>query len=127
MIRSVVKLLFVAGLMGWATATLAAPAGVTNSWKAQVSRAILEGRCDDAKTIALKANDIDTAAKAVMLCKPGSKAAVPANKSSTPPRLSSGQATAKKTLPIWVKYYKDEFQTYYFKSSSIKHTHLIIW
>jgi len=85
MIRSLGWALFAAGLLGWATAALGAPAGVNASWKAHVSRAILEGRCNDAKTIALKANDIDTAAKAVMLCKPSpkSKAAASAVKKNS--------------------------------------------
>ena len=107
MIRNVGRALFVAALLGWATAALAAPAGVNTSWKAQVSRAILEGRCNDAKTIALKANDIDTAAKAVMLCKPKSKPkpkpAAPTVKEDT----SGIKAVPKQSSsdPEWITYY----------------------
>jgi len=39
-------------------------------WKAELSRAILEGRCTDAKTIALKANDLNLAEQALRLCVP---------------------------------------------------------
>lgn len=38
--------------------------------RTQVSTAVLEGRCDDAKTIALLASRIDMAEQAVRLCKP---------------------------------------------------------
>ena len=118
MIRSFARSLFVVALLGWATAALAAPAGVNTSWKAQVSRAILEGRCNDAKTIALKANDIDTAAKAVMLCKPGSKSsAIVAKKTSGAATKPNNQAIKKK--PIWMTYYYGNGSTFKYEKNSI--------
>jgi len=115
MIRRLVTLLFVAGLLGWATAALAAPAGINTSWKAQVSRAILEGRCDDAKTIALKANDIDTAAKAVMLCKPKAKPAAPTVKEDT----RDVAVLQSRTEPVWVTFWDKTGINYQYDKNSI--------
>ena len=58
---------------GCASGALAAPSDLATPWKAQVSKAILEGRCDDAKTIALQANDLDVAEQALRICKPATK------------------------------------------------------
>jgi Sel1 repeat len=60
-------------LAGCASGALAAPSDVATPWKAQVSKAILEGRCDDAKNIALQANDLDVAEQALRICKPATK------------------------------------------------------
>ncbi len=63
-------LVFLAALSGPASVSLAAPVSGDTSWKSQVSKAILEGRCDEAKSIALQANDLDVAEQALRLCKP---------------------------------------------------------
>jgi hypothetical protein len=51
-------------------ATTSAKSRNEPSWKARVSSAILEGRCEEAKAIALAANDLDVAEQAVRLCVP---------------------------------------------------------
>jgi hypothetical protein len=114
MIRRLGRTLFVAVQLGWASVALAAPAGFNTSWKAQVSRAILEGRCDDAKTIALKVNDIETAANAVLLCKPKSKPAPPAVKEDT----GDVAVVQSRKEPVWVTFGdKTGFKYQYDKNS----------
>ncbi|HEY8617217.1 hypothetical protein [Phenylobacterium sp.] len=45
--------------------------GVTPDWRRRLGSAILEGRCEDAKRIALEFGSVDMALKAVRLCRPG--------------------------------------------------------
>lgn len=70
MIKSIEPLLIALLFAGCASGASAAPSDLATPWKAQVSKAILEGRCDDAKTLALQANDLDVAEQALRLCKP---------------------------------------------------------
>jgi len=46
--------------------------GTTPPWKRDVSTAVLEGRCEDARVIAIKAGDFDLAEQALRLCHPQS-------------------------------------------------------
>lgn len=55
-------------LASFAPAVLAASAENETGWKDQVARAIIEGRCDDAKAIALTANASDVAQQALGPC-----------------------------------------------------------
>jgi hypothetical protein len=55
-------------LSSLAPAALATPAGNETGWKDQVAKAIIEGRCDDAKAIALAANPSDVAQQVLGPC-----------------------------------------------------------
>lgn len=69
--------------------------------RSQVSTAVLEGRCDDAKTIALQASRIDLAEQALRICTPKPvHAAVKTQTPSAAPHRASQQASAKQSTPI---------------------------
>jgi Gram-negative bacterial TonB protein C-terminal/Sel1 repeat len=88
------------------------------SWKAQVSKAILEGRCDEAKSIALQANDLDVAEQALRLCKPASTAgsrSLDTDTQSVSP-LTAQQMQDKMDMAfrayVYDKNYAEAFKTY---------------
>ena len=73
----------------------AAPPGATGTadgWRSDVSKAVLEGRCDDARMIALRAGDLDVAEQALRLC------------IRTPPENKSPSAPPKSTIGLGVNF-----------------------
>ena len=71
----------------FASAAPPGAAGTADGWRSDVSKAILEGRCDDARMIALRAGDLDVAEQALRLC----IRTPPENKSpSAPPKSTTG-------------------------------------
>jgi len=95
-------------LAGCASGALAAPSDVATPWKAQVSKAILEGRCDDAKNIALQANDLDVAEQALRICKPATKA-------TTTPSSVPNANNARQPSPI-TQLTDDELKAQFWKA-----------
>jgi len=68
--------------------------------RSQVSTAVLDGRCEDAKTIALQASRIDMAEQALRICTPKKvQPAVKTPKSSAAPHSAPQQAFAKQSTP----------------------------
>lgn len=64
---------------------------------ATISKAILEGRCEDAKTVALTSSRLDLADQAMRLCKPAAKpptAAKPAMRNVAPPPVRLNNVAA---------------------------------
>ncbi len=91
-----------AALGGAQPATRPETAAKEAPWKAELSRAILEGRCTEAKTIALKANDLNLAEQALRLCVPKDIAkARPADVAGTSdPAGQSSMSVAGSVAPI---------------------------
>jgi hypothetical protein len=102
-------------LAGCASGALAAPSDLATPWKAQVSKAILEGRCDDAKTIALQANDLDVAEQALRICKP-------ATKEITTPVAAPEPTKGKQPSPI-TQLTDDEIKAQFWKAYTSNASH----
>ena len=71
-----------------------------NQWTAQVTKAVAEGRCEDAKTIALLNGNLDLAERALKLCTP-SKA--PVSVPAVSPALGPPGTIAPPALPSAVR------------------------
>ena len=77
-----------------------AQAAQAKQWTAQVTKAVAEGRCEDAKTIALLNGNLDLAERALKLCTPQNAAAPVAQQSRTPePQKAPDPAPAMAVAP----------------------------
>lgn len=91
----------VAALGGDKPAVISETGAKEAPWKAELSRAILEGRCTEAKTIALKANDLNLAEQALRLCVPKDVVKRPADVVGTGgPAGQSSMVVAGSVAPI---------------------------